>query len=176
MLVQKDGQAPPPPPATWDGEYKGNTGASAGIIGILKLCQEDIDKDRTSAKADEDESQGAFDKAFAAFEEQEKDLLKTIGSLEGQIGEREKKVETTIKSRGTKKGELDATLKKISNADPGCNYIEVNYPVRVKNRQVEVDGLLKARAILKGAAFAKPADENREIAPGDALLQRARRH
>jgi len=176
LIQQPAGEAPVPPPATWGGDYKGKTGESGGIIGILKLCQDDIDKDRTSAKADEDEAQGAFDKAFAAFEEQEKSLLKTIGSLEGQIGEREKKVETTTKSRGTKKGELDATLKKISNADPGCNYIEVNYPVRVKNRQIEVDGLLKARAILSGAAFSKPADENREIKPGDSLLQRVRRH
>ena len=56
-------EAPVPPPATWGGDYGGKTGKSAGIIGILKLCQEDIDKDRTSAKADEDEAQGAFNKA-----------------------------------------------------------------------------------------------------------------
>ena len=35
----------------------------------------------------------------------------------------ETKVETTTKSRGTKKAELDSTLKKIENANPGCNYI-----------------------------------------------------
>jgi len=175
MLVQKQSQAPPPPPATWDGDYKGKTGESAGIIGILKMAQDDIDKDRSSAKADEDEAQTSYDKARTAFEVQEKALKKSIGGLEGTIGAKETEVETTTKSRGTKAGELGATMKKIKDADPGCNYIEVNYPLRVKNRQIEVDGLLKAKAILSGGSFTKPADASREIKPGDAFLQ-IRRH
>jgi chromosome segregation ATPase len=180
MLFQQKqpaGEAPPPPPSTWEGSYTGKTGEAGGILGILTLCQQDIDKDRSSAKADEDEAQAAYDKAKEAFEAQEKLLNTAISELEGQIGAKETSVETKTKSRGTKKGELDATMKKISNADSGCNYIEVNYPLRLKNRQIEVDGLLKAKAILEGAAFAKPADENREIKPGDALIQRTlRRH
>jgi len=174
FLVQKE--APPPPPATWGGDYGGKTGEAGGIIGILKLCQEDIDKDRTSAKADEDKAQAAYDKAEAAFEVQETALKKSIGSLNGQIGDRETKVETNTKERLTKHGEMEATLKKISNADPGCNYIEVNYPLRVKNRQLEIDGLGKAKAILSGGSFTKPADPDREMKVGDALLQRLRRH
>lgn len=176
LAQQPAGEAPPPPPTTWDGAYKGKTGEATGIMGILKMVQDDIDKDRADAKASEDEAQAAYDKAFKAFQEQEKTLKTTIGSLEGQIGEREKKVEDTTKSRATKKGELDATLKKIKNADSGCNYMTVNYPVRLKNRQVEIDGLLKAKAILQGATFAKPPDASREIKPGDAFLQRTRRH
>merc|ERR1719326_2901697 len=59
VQVQKQpaGEAPPPPPPTWEGEYKGKGGESAGIIGILKLCKEDIDKDRAGAKKSEDDSQ-----------------------------------------------------------------------------------------------------------------------
>lgn len=175
-FAQKGAQAPPPPPATWEGDYKGKTGGAAGIIGILKLCQEDIDKDRTSAKTAEDKAQAAYDKAFEAFEAEEKALNTAIGELSGQIGGRETEVETTTKSRGTKHGEMEATLEKIENANPGCDYIEVNYPLRLKNRQTEIDGLLKAKAILSGAAFSEPADPNREVKPGDALLQRLRRH
>jgi len=172
FLVQKQA----PPPATWEGDYTGKTGEAGGIIGILKLCQDDIDKDRTAAKADEDKAQAAYDKAFKAFEEQEKALKTDIGVQQGVIGGHEGTVEDTTKERGTKKGELDATMKKISNADPDCNYIEVNYPLRVKNRLIEIDGLQKAKAILSGASFAKPADENREVKPGDALLQSLHRH
>jgi len=174
MLAQQE--PPPPPPATWDGAYKGKTGDSAGIIGILKICQEDIDKDRSTAKADEGKAQAAYDKARAAFETQEKALKKAIGSLEGEIGAAETEVEETTKARATKHGEMEATLTKIQNANPGCDYIEVNYPMRVQNRQIEIDGLLKAKAILQGAAFSKPDDPSREIKPGDALLQRLRRH
>jgi len=174
MLVQKKaGQAPPPP--TWEGSYEGKTSQAGGILGILKLCQEDIDKDRASAKADEDKAQAAYDKARTEFETQEKALNKAIGSLDGKIGAKEQAVEDAASERNTKKGMLDATLKMIANADPGCNYIEVNYPLRVKNRQIEIDGLLKAKAILSGGSFTAPADDSREIKPGDAFLQ-IRRH
>lgn len=169
-------QAPLPPPATWEGDYKGKTGENAGIIGILKLCQEDMDKDRASAKASEDEAQTAYDKIKEAFEAQEAVLNTAIGDLSGQIGDKESAKVADETSRKTKSGELDATMKKIKNADAGCEYIEVNYPIRVQNRQIEIDGLLKAKAILQGADFAKPADANRAIKPGDALLQRLRRH
>jgi len=175
MFVQKDAQEPPP--ATWEGDYKGKTGGAAGIIGILKLCQEDIDKDRSTAKAAEDKAQAAYDKAFEEFETEEKALNTAIGELSGQIGERETTAETTTESRGTKHGEMVATLKKIENANAGCDYIEVNYPLRLKNRQTEIDGLLKAKAILSGGEFTAPADPDREIKVGDAsLLQRLRRH
>merc|ERR1719183_3113923 len=181
MFVQRQpqaaaGEAPLPPPPTWEGSYEGKTGEAGGILGILKLVQQDIDKDRAGAKSEEDKAQAAYDKINAAFKEQEKTLLKAMGDLEGQIGTKETKVSDTKKERLTKKGELDATLEKIELANPGCDYIEVNFPLRVKNRQIEIDGLLKAKAILQGAAFTKPADPTREIKPGDALLQRLRRH
>jgi hypothetical protein len=44
----------------------------------------------------------------------------------------------------------------------------------VKNRQIEIDGLDKAKAILTGASFNAGPDPNREIKPGDAFL--VRRH
>lgn len=53
----------------------------------------------------------------------------------------------------TKKGGLDATLDKIKDTTPGCDFITVNFEMRSRNRQIEIDGLDKAKAILKGAAF-----------------------
>jgi hypothetical protein len=170
------GEAPLPPPATWEGSYKGKVGESQGIIGMLEMIKEDIDKDRATAKSAEDKAQASYDKALSEFQAQEKDYLQSISDLGGQIGDKVKDEETAKADRATKKGELDATLDKIKNADGGCNYIEVNYPLRVKNRQVEIDGLIKAKAILSGASFTAPADPSREIKPGDAFLQRAHRH
>mmetsp|Transcript_115340 Transcript_115340/g.200137 ORF Transcript_115340/g.200137 Transcript_115340/m.200137 type:complete len:125 (-) Transcript_115340:13-387(-) len=79
-------------------------------------------------------------------------------------------------SRGTKFGELKALYSKLEAGEAECNYFTINYPLRRSNRLIEIDGLTKARAILEGGRFTKPKDPNREIKPGDALLQRARRH
>ena len=45
---------------------------------------------------------------------------------------------------------LDNLLEKIEKINPNCEYYEVNYPMRTKNRQIEIDGLNKAKAILQG--------------------------
>merc|ERR550514_1384671 len=55
------GDAPPPPPATWEGDYGGKTGESQGIVSIMEMVHEDIEKDRADAKADEDAAQKEFD-------------------------------------------------------------------------------------------------------------------
>jgi len=39
-------------------------------------------------------------------------------------------------------------LKQIT---PGCDFIAANYDLRAKNRNLEIDGLKKAKAVLQGA-------------------------
>jgi len=41
-------------------------------------------------------------------------------------------------------------LKEIA---PGCDFIAMHFKMRLTNRQLEKDGLLKAKAILMGAKF-----------------------
>ena len=41
-------------------------------------------------------------------------------------------------------------LKEIA---PGCDFIAMNFNIRLTNRQMEVDGLKKAKSILQGAEY-----------------------
>merc|ERR1719203_995807 len=64
VLAQKGkapGEAPPPPPPTWDASYGGKTGESMGIVALLEMVSEDIAKDRSAAKAEEEASQKEYD-------------------------------------------------------------------------------------------------------------------
>jgi len=149
----KAGEAPPPPPPTFEGGYGGKTGESQGIIAIMDMVREDILKDRADAKADEDASQKEFD----AFK---KDSNEHIKELQGQkrttnkdMGRAESKRSSTKTQRTTQKGKLNGILKKIQDINPNCEYYEVNYPMRRENRQIEMDGLEKAKAILQGGKF-----------------------
>merc|ERR1719428_599794 len=166
------GEAPPPPPPTWEGDYGGKTGESQGIVAIMEMVHEDIVKDRADAKADEDSSQKEFDSFKKDSEAKMKDLMDEKKATEKEMGGAETKKADTEKQRGTSKGKLDAVLDKIKEINPNCEYYEVNYPMRTKNRQIEIDGLNKAKAILKGGVFDKGPDPNREIKPGDAFLQK----
>jgi len=49
------------------------------------------------------------------------------------------------------------------------DYLTINYDVRLKNRQIEIDGLIKAKAILEGGEFPSFLEGKKS---GDAFLQR----
>jgi len=166
------GDAPPPPPPTWEGDYGGKTGESMGIVAIMEMVKEDIEKDRADAKSDEDNSQKEYDSFKEDSEAKMKELKAEKGATEKAKGNAETKRANTKKSRDTKKGELDSTLENIASINPNCEYFEVNYPMRRSNRQIEIDGLNKAKAILEGGVFDEGPDPNREIKPGDAFLQK----
>jgi regulator of replication initiation timing len=166
------GEAPPPPPPTWEGDYGGKTGESMGIVAIMEMVYEDIVKDRADAKADEDNSQKEYDAFKEDSEKHMEELKDEKEATEKAMGNAETKKSETEKERDTKKGDLDAVLEKIASINSNCEYFEVNYPMRRTNRQIEIDGLAKAKAILQGGVFDEAPDPNREIKPGDAFLQR----
>merc|ERR1719301_223029 len=56
------GEAPTPPPSTWDGEYGGAKGESTGIIAIMTLIKQDIEKDMEKATKQEEDAVAAYDK------------------------------------------------------------------------------------------------------------------
>merc|ERR1719446_564761 len=136
------------------------------------MVHDDIVKDRNDAKADEDASQKEYDNFKTDSENKMKSLKAEKEATEKRMGDAETDKTNTEKSRRTKKGELDSLLDKISEINPNCEYFEVNYPMRTKNRQIEIDGLNKAKAILQGGVFDEGPDPNREIKPGDAFLQK----
>jgi len=173
--VVEAGKAPPPPPTTWEAPYGGKTDEKDGIVAILDMVKEDIVADIAKAKAEEDAAQAAYESFRKESETQIANLTSEIERLEGEKGQKEESVKTTKDARGLKKGEVDVVMQKIKDALVGCDYITVNVQRRTSNRSIELDGLIKAKAILEGAAFGAAPDPNREIKPGDALFL-AQRH
>jgi len=180
MLAQKTakqpftaaaGEAPPPPPTTWEGGYTGKTDESTGIVAILGMIKEDIDKDLEKATNSEKEAVALFDETVKELNSNIENAEKLVISLKITQGEKEKSVEDTKDARSKTAGELEAVMEKIKNAESGCDFFTINFPLRAKDRQIEIDGLLKAKAILQGAKFDEGPDPSREIKPGDAFVQ-----
>jgi len=149
----KGGEAPPPPPSTWETSYKGAQDDQTGVVAIMGMVKSDIEKDQAKAKEEEDASQKAYETFKAENEQQIKDFEKAISEMEGTIADKEGEVQDAEKDRLTKKGELETILKKIKDATPGCDFFTVNFETRLENRQVELDGLKQAKQALSGATF-----------------------
>jgi len=165
------GEAPPPPPSTWDTPYSGKQQETGSVVQILTVIKEDIEKDMAKAKTEEDEAATEFNTQHTAFETQRDGLNDDIATLEGTSGSKTEEIQTTKENRKTRKQELDNYMSKMSDASVGCDYITVNFDNRKKNRDTELDGLLKAKAILEGGAFPELLDTKH-----DAFLKKARRH
>jgi len=148
-----EGEAPPPPPATWDGGYGGKKGESTGIISILEMVHADILKDQEKAKSEEDQSQSEFDTFETESNKEMKDLQDEADKQDGIKGKKEGDRTDTIKARKTKKGEWDVVMKTMKDTDPECEYYAVNFKMRKSNRALEIDGLNNAKAILSGGSF-----------------------
>lgn len=163
------GKAPPPPPSTWEKPYGGKTQVSMGVISSLEIIEDDIQKDISTAKTAEE----AAVKEYTEFKEESLGLIKTLGvaisELKSTQSDKEGDVADNKKERLSKQKSLEASMKTIADANPGCEYLTIAYPTKLKNRQIEIDGLRKAKGILQGAKFDAP-DPNRELKPGDALF------
>jgi hypothetical protein len=148
------GEAPPPPPPTWENpSYGGKTGESQGIVAVLEMIAEDIQKDTDKAKAEEDKAQTSFEHFETNSENQIQTLEDANSQLQDTKGQKEDDISAAKEQRLAKKDELEAVIAKINDATPSCVYNTINYPVRLKNRQIEIDGLQKAKAILEGGEF-----------------------
>merc|ERR1719401_693128 len=131
------------------------------------MIHEDILKDISKADAEEAAAAALYLKTKTALETEQGELNTAIDALKLAKGDKEQDVVDNTADRLTNKGSLEVVMAKIKAAEPGCDYFAINYPLRVQNRQIEVDGLLKAKAILQGGSF-EAADPNRELKPGDA--------
>jgi len=176
VLVQKSkqpvegmaaGDAPPPPPTTWEAPYGGKTGEATGIVAIMEMVAEDISKDKKTAAEEESDALAEYNDFKADSKEKMRLLKKQEGQARREKGSAQGLRSSTKKSRNGSKNFLKDTIKTIKEIDPNCEYFEVNYSMRRENRFTEMDGLTKAKAILKGGKFDAP-DPDREMEVGDA--------
>merc|ERR1712129_365743 len=153
QFVSKAGEAPPPPPKTWDDPYKGKQEESQGIVSILELIEEDIKDDISKAEKAEKEAQDKYDKLKEESEKSIKDLTEAVDKLKGDRASKKKDVVDAKAEKKTKEGELKSLLEKIKEAEPGCDFFAVNFKTRSADRTLEIKGLEKAKEILKDAKY-----------------------
>merc|ERR1719188_470543 len=166
------GEAPPPPPKTWTEAYKGKTEETEGILAILELIRDDILKDISKAEEEEQAAVTLYSKTKTNLDSQRDALTNGIIALTSDKNGAVQDISDKTGERSLLKGELKVILDAIKTTAPGCDFLAVNFHVRSQNRQIEIDGLEKAKDILQGGRFDGLPDPDRELKPGDAFVQR----
>merc|ERR1719460_2120654 len=144
------GEAPTPPPAmsTTDGSRE-----SQGVIMMLEMIKEDIEKDIAKAKKQEEEAQAAYDKLVEDIEAAMEAKKQTVSDLEGEMASDSESRTQENTTMADNQGQLKAVMDYLKEIAPGCDFIAMNFNIRLTNRQMEVDGLKKAKSILQGAEY-----------------------
>jgi len=140
----------PPPTA---GAYKPKGQQSNGIIHMIDTMIQDLDKEMTIAKTEENNSQEDYEESVAdAKEKRAADVksaaqkAKAKADIEGDI------VDDTAESDGESKKLLavkDLTL----NLHKECDWMLENFDLREKARTEEIENMKRAKAVLAGADF-----------------------
>jgi len=150
-----EGEAPPPPPSTWGAGVQDtrSSGESQGIISILGMVKEDIIKDKTKAKDEEDQDEVDFQTFKTKSGAQEAELLKIWNTKDGIKGGKQGEASTKTGQRDTKFGAWKANMADLATAEGNCEYFAVNFKLRAANRAIEKDGLNNAKTILSGGSL-----------------------
>merc|ERR1712060_364990 len=144
--------APPPPPEA-PGAYKKKSGENSGVLSMIDLLVQDLDKEMAEAGAAEKDAQADYEQLMADSAKKRTadsalltEKTATKASLEGDL--QKYKDDHASLTR-----DLHATLKYIASLHAECDWLLKFFETRKEARASEIDALGNAKAVLSGADY-----------------------
>jgi len=139
------------PETTWYGsKYGGRKKETTGIVAIVEMIKEDLQKEIKEAKADDATSQAQYEKERGALQETlDADLALKLAK-EKELNEVEGKIADTEEHRDAKSADLAAEGQLKSSLLGDCSWVKTHFESRRQKRKAEMDGLVEAKSYLAG--------------------------
>lgn len=139
-----------PAPETWDSDYDTRKSESGGVIAILEMIKEDLEKEVKTALGMEQTAALNYDsdlntmrKLLAAQKATEVETKMQLSDLGRQIANKEEFTGMKEKDFAAEKNTEEA-LKK------DCSWVETHFETRKEKRAMELEGLTEAKNYLMG--------------------------
>jgi len=145
-------EAPPPPPESF-GPYMKKGEESAGVMAMMDLLQQDLEKEMTELKVDEKDAQDDYEKLMADSSTKRSTDLKSVEEKESAKADLESEMQKMKLEHKTKLKEAYATTETLGDLHKECDWLLANFETRKKARSGEVEALTNAKAVLSGADF-----------------------
>merc|ERR1719375_2082336 len=139
------------PDATFSDKGK-RKNQSKGIIQILTMLKEDLEDEIKNGIKDEVASQAEFEKAVATAKALIADLTEKKTNLENTRAETDEQRELEHSTMKDNKGSLVDKQEYRKSITEGCDWLLKSFDERVMKRKAEMEGLVKAKEYLAGAA------------------------
>jgi hypothetical protein len=139
-------------PETWSEPYGGRKGESEGILAILAMLVEDVEKEMREARADDADAQAEYEKQNGALQQTLDSQEETLASLETEKAELEAKMRTYEKYKDGKEGDKEAEDEENKALQTECLWVKEHFESRREKRKAEIQGLVDAKGFLAGVA------------------------
>jgi len=131
---------------------------SGGIVAILEMIKEDLQKEMKEGRADEAKAQSEYEKQSGSLQDSLDAQKETKVSLEKEIAALDDKTASAEAYKGEKKDDLSAEEDMKKSLKTDCNWVKTHFKTRRDARKTEMAGLVEAKNFLAG------------VAAGDAVL------
>merc|ERR1719161_1391595 len=145
-------EAPPPPPETF-GAYQKKGEASTGVMAMMDMLVQDLDKEIQEMEFEEKDAQQEYEEFMANSAEKRAADSKSITEKEAAKAGLEAEIESMTLEHKTTMEAAMAKGEQIKDLHLECDWLTENYQVRKDARAGEVDALKKAKAVLSGADY-----------------------
>merc|ERR1719463_452565 len=133
--VEQPGEAPTPPPATWDdAAYKGASKETSGVVALLGMIKADIEKDIRNADKEEQDAQAAYDKMFADTDVNIALLKGTKSDLEKMIATDQTGISSQKGTRSTDQDSMQTHIDFLKSIATACDFMAANFEKRAEKR------------------------------------------
>merc|ERR1719428_226749 len=148
------------PETTWSGgEYGGRKKESTGIIAILSMLKEDLEKEMKTGREEDAAAQKKYEEDRAAMQEALDAQKASKVDTEKALAELQEKVADKEEFKAQKEGDLASAEDMQKTLEHDCAWVETHFVTRREKRKVEIDGLVEAKNILAGAGSEKEGDD-----------------
>jgi len=139
------------PPETFSGDYGGRKSEGTGILAILSMIKEDIEKEMKVASEEEAEALRAYEKLRSESQATVNALDQKIVSLGQDIANKMKVIADLGAVKENKAASETATSDYLADLGPNCDWVDQHFESRMTKRKAEIEGLQKAKSVLAGA-------------------------
>jgi len=137
------------PETTWSGsDYGGRKSENTGIVAIMEMLVEDLEKEMADGRADDASAQEKYLEQKGALDETMKALEATKVSLEEEIAELAAKIDDAEKHEDALTDDKDSQKDMQKALATDCSWVATHFQERRDKRKLEMDGLVDAKAAL----------------------------
>merc|ERR1719327_1659174 len=149
----KDEDKAPETAFSGSGSHKSESG---GIVAILEMIKEDLQKEMKEGKADEAKAQAEYMKQSGALQSALDAQKQTKVSLEKELADLGEDISSAEKYHNEKSDDLESEkdMKKALATD--CEWVKTHFQTRRDARKKEMEGLVEAKNFLAGVEAGEP--------------------